>query len=212
MIFELRVYTMRPGTVNQALEASGTVAREIREGDKYGKLEGHWASEIGTLNQYVHLWSYEDLPTMLRLRKELSEKPEWKKKYVPLILPHLIRQEVSLLEPVLDMKQPIGENNFHELRTYQLRPGTAKNWAAQMAEAMPVREKYSKNIGLWVNVTPDPNKVTHLWSYATWEERMQARRDSQNDPEWKDFLSYARPLMGSMESIILSPSRWSPRK
>ncbi|MBT06558.1 MAG: NIPSNAP family protein, partial [Rhodospirillaceae bacterium] len=33
MIFELRVYTVRPGTVNQVLEASGTVAREIREGD-----------------------------------------------------------------------------------------------------------------------------------------------------------------------------------
>jgi hypothetical protein len=49
MIFELRIYTVKPGTVNQVLEASGTVAREIRDGDSYGKLEGHWASEIGTL-------------------------------------------------------------------------------------------------------------------------------------------------------------------
>lgn len=212
MILELRIYTVKPGTVNQVLEASGTVAREIREGDKYGTLEGHWASEIGTLNQYVHLWSYEDLPTMLRLRKELSEKPEWKEKYVPLIRPHLLRQDIRLLAPVIDMKYPDGGNNFHELRTYQLRPGTANSWATRMAEAMPSREKYSKNIGLWMNITPDPNKVTHLWSYSSWEERMQVRRDSQSDPEWKEFLSYARPLMENMESSILTPSPWSPRK
>ena len=212
MIFELRVYTVKPGTVNQVLEASGTVAREIRGGDDYGKLEGHWASEIGTLNQYVHLWSYQNLPTMLRLRKELSAKQEWKKEYIPLIRPHLLRQDITLLEPVIDMKSPEGEDNFHELRTYQLRPGVAGEWSKRMAKAIPVREKYSKNLGLWTSITPDPNRVTHLWSYANWEERNQARKDSRADPEWKEFLSYARPFMEIMESMILTPSPWSPRK
>jgi hypothetical protein len=160
----------------------------------------------------VHLWSYQDLPTMLRLRKELLAKPEWKEKYIPLIRLHLLRVNTSLLEPVIGMKFPEGGNNFHELRSYQLRPGVAGEWTKRMASAMPVREKYSRNLGLWTNIMPDPNRVTHLWSYGSWEERIQARQDSQADPEWKTFLSYARPFMENMESIILTPSPWSPRK
>ncbi|SVC39098.1 uncharacterized protein METZ01_LOCUS291952, partial [marine metagenome] len=77
MIHELRTYTLKPGTINKVLEASGTVARRIRGGDNYGILEGHWSSEIGTLNQYVHLWGFESLAEMQRLRGELAALPEW---------------------------------------------------------------------------------------------------------------------------------------
>lgn len=212
MIHELRIYTVKPGTIHKVLEASGTVAREIRGGDKYGKLEGHWASEVGTLNQYIHLWSYQDLQTRQNLRQELFAKPEWTEKYTPMVTPHLISQSVTLLEPIIDMKMPEGENNFHELRTYQIRPGEARKWANNMAQYMAVREKYSQNLGLWIHVTPDPNKVTHLWSYSSWEERIRARQQSQADPEWNAFLANARPLMETMKSMILSPSHWSPRK
>ena len=71
MIHELRVYDLRPGSVGAVLDASGKVARRIR-GDDYGKLEGHFSSEIGPLNQYVHLWSFDSIEEMLRLRGELG--------------------------------------------------------------------------------------------------------------------------------------------
>ena len=142
MIHELRTYTLKPGTVPSALEASGTVARRIREGDKYGKLEGHWSSEIGTLNQYVHMWQFENVSEMQRLRGELAALPEWRKEYVPLIRPHILRQDIRILQPVFEMMEPDGENNFHELRTYCLKPGKAAEWSDRIAEAMPIREKY----------------------------------------------------------------------
>ena len=46
---------------------NGEIGRKIR-GDKYGKLEGYWSTEFGTLNQLVHLWSYADLGERERLR------------------------------------------------------------------------------------------------------------------------------------------------
>ena len=73
MIHELRMYTLKPGTVNKVIEASGTVAQRIRGGAAYGKLESHWSSEIGLLNQYIHLWAYENLEEMRRLRDEALE-------------------------------------------------------------------------------------------------------------------------------------------
>ena len=57
MIYELRTYTLMPGKQGEYLKLNGEIGRKIR-GDKYGKLEGYWSTEFGTLNQLVHLWSY----------------------------------------------------------------------------------------------------------------------------------------------------------
>ena len=71
MIYELRTYTLKPGTVGDMIKAASTVSQDIR-GDKYGKLEGYWSTEIGPLNQVLHLWSYQDLNERMRLRAELA--------------------------------------------------------------------------------------------------------------------------------------------
>ena len=60
MIHELRTYTLQPGTQAKYLQLSGEVGRKIR-GDQSGKQEGYWFTEFGTLNQVVHLWSFDDL-------------------------------------------------------------------------------------------------------------------------------------------------------
>ena len=212
MIHELRMYTCRPGTVGKVLEASGTVARRIRRGDEYGVLEGHFSSEIGPLNRYVHLWRYDSLAEMARLRGELAGLEAWRTEYVPLIRPHLLAQEVRLLDPAREMKTAEGEGNIYELRIYRLPPGGAAPWAKAMAAALPAREKYSPNIGLWTSRLPNPNEVVHLWAYSSFEARMEARRASQADPEWQAFLKANAPTLETMTSMLLIPSRWSPRK
>lgn len=212
MIHELRMYTLKPGTLSKVIEASGTVAQRIRGGDTYGKLEGHWSSEIGLLNQYVHLWAYENLEEMQRLRGELASKEAWRKEFVPLVRPHILSQRIHILRPVIPMKKPDSEGNFYELRSYRLKTGYAAEWCAKMTEHMPAREKYSMNIGLWTSDFPDPNVVTHIWVYSSFEQRAKARAASQNDPDWKEFLGYAAPLIEEMHSTLLLPSPYSPRK
>ena len=58
MIYELRTYTVKQGSVPEVAKTASTVARDIRK-DDYGKLEGYWVTEIGPLNQVMHLWSYK---------------------------------------------------------------------------------------------------------------------------------------------------------
>ena len=41
-------------------------------------------SEIGHLNQVMHLWSYSDLNERARLRAELGKNPRWTSEYIPL--------------------------------------------------------------------------------------------------------------------------------
>ena len=76
MIYELRTYTLSPGKQGEYLKLNSEVGRPIR-GDKYGKLEGSWTTEFGTLNQYVHLWAYRDLNDRAAVRGKTLQDPEW---------------------------------------------------------------------------------------------------------------------------------------
>ena len=119
MIHELRIYTVKAGAVGEMAKNSGEVGRAIR-GDNYGKLEGYWMTEIGPLNQVCHLWSYKDLNERARLRGELAKNERWSKDFIPLTRPILIRQDIRLLNPLLDLKAPASAGNVYEFRNYRI--------------------------------------------------------------------------------------------
>ncbi|XIA63929.1 NIPSNAP family protein [Bradyrhizobium sp. TZ2] len=48
------------------------MSRDIRK-DDYGKLEGYWLTEIGPLNQVLHMWSYKNFEERARMRAELAK-------------------------------------------------------------------------------------------------------------------------------------------
>lgn len=211
MIHELRIYTARNGTVAEMAKNSGEVARAIR-GDNYGKLEGYWITEIGPLNQVVHLWSYKDLNERARLRAELGKNERWAKEYLPLVRPLLVRQDIRLLNPILDLKQPATSGNIYEFRYYRVRPGAAREWLKHFTEALPIREKYSKIVGLWQTEAGQPNEVCHLWSYPDLNARAAARAGTAKDPGWQEFMKKGGGLLEEMHTMVMVPSAHSPMK
>ena len=148
MIYEMRTYTVVAGELGAVVKNAGSVAREVR-GDRFGKLEGYWQTDIGPLNTVMHLWSYESFDERNRLRDELANHKPWVDEYLPLVLPRLVRQEIRLMKAFLPFKAPETEGNVYEFRYYQTKPGMAKEWAKHFANVMPAREKYSKNVCAW---------------------------------------------------------------
>src|SRR5260370_16591319 len=126
MIYELRTYTVKPGTIGDMVKAASTVSRDIR-GDNFGKLEGYWSTEIGPLNQVLHMWSYSDYAERTRLRAELAKNPRWCGEYLPLIRPLLIRQDVRLLTAVRPPVAPATTGNIYTIPNYPARPAAAPN-------------------------------------------------------------------------------------
>src|ERR1700704_3029962 len=114
MIYELRTYTLLPGKQPDYLKLNAEVGRKIR-GDKYGKLEGSWTTEFGTLNQYVHLWAYPDLVERERLRGELSKNDAGSKACARRIRPLLLAQENKILSAQLPLKPPADGGHVYEL-------------------------------------------------------------------------------------------------
>lgn len=209
MINELRIYTLKAGTAGEVAKNSGTVARSIR-GDDYGKLEGYWITEIGPLNQVVHLWSYADLNERARLRAELAKNKRWTEEYLPLIRPNLIRQDIRLMNPIVAPKKPDSTGNVYELRYYRTRPGGIKQWTDAFMSALEVREKYSKIVGLWTTEAGQPNEVCHIWAYPSLEARAKARAGAMQDPGWQAFLRVGGPLLDEMSNLVMMPSAHSP--
>jgi hypothetical protein len=209
MIHELRIYTYRQGAVPEVIKDSATLSRDIR-GDRYGKLEGYWFTDIGPLNRVVHLWSYTDLNERARLRAELARNERWTREYAPLHKDVTVRQDIRLMNPVIGPAAPAETPNVYELRTYRTRPGAVRRWVELITQAMPVREKYSRPVGLWITEAGQPNEVCHIWPYRDLNHRAAVRAAAAADPEWQIFLRDSAPLLDEMHSTIMLPAPHSP--
>ena len=209
MIHELRTYSIAAGQLGTVVKNAGETGRAIR-GDGYGRLEGYWTTEIGPLGKVVHLWSYPSLDERRRLRAALARNRAWVEEYLPLLHPHLVRQEIRLLDPFLPFKAPERAGNVYELRCYRVRAGRVREWADLFRAVMPVRERYSKNVGAWVTEAPQPNEVCHLWAYPGLDARMAIRAEVGKDPDWQAFLKRSAPLVEEAHSTILLPAPHSP--
>lgn len=211
MIYELRTYTLHPGKAPEFIQHAGGIAMPIR-GDRYGKLAGYWSTDVGTLNQVVHLWAYDDMAHRTRARAELGKNERWNAEYVPKILPLLRKQENTILIPA-DFKQvePSAQGHgVYEFRTYRLYPGKVSDWLATFKSGLAAREKYSKLFGLWSSDVGELNRVAHLWGYTDLNHRAQVRKDSLADPVWKETVGKLAQFMQLMENKLLVPTEFSP--
>ena len=67
MIYEFRTYTLHPRTLPEFLKRFGD-ALEPRL--KLSKLAAFWYTEIGPLNQVIHVWPYENTLERTKIRAE----------------------------------------------------------------------------------------------------------------------------------------------
>src|SRR6185437_7058140 len=74
MIIEMRTYTLKPGNIPTFEERFGG-ALATRE--KFSKLAAFWHSEVGPLNQVIHVWPYETMDERTRLRAEATKLQGW---------------------------------------------------------------------------------------------------------------------------------------
>ena len=209
MLYELRTYTTQAGAVPAILKANEEVGRQVR-GDDYGKLEGYWFTDIGPLNQVMHLWSYADMAERDRLRAELGALKGWTQEYIPLIRPLIAKQELRFMQAHRDLSPPVEGGNFYEFRNYRVKPGTAAGWMEKFVAVMPTREKYSKNVCAWITQSPDPNEVCHLWAYKDTTERKKARDGVSGEAAWQEFAAANAPLLEEMHSTLMWPASFSP--
>ena len=104
MIVEQRIYRFKPGAVPDFMaryEARGLALQKR----VLGNLIGYFVTELGPLNETVHLWGYDCLDDRARRRAALMADPDWRA-FLAEILPLLETQESRILLPTAF--SPIG--------------------------------------------------------------------------------------------------------
>ena len=211
MIHELRTYTIQPSKFKDFVAHTAKVGIKLRT--KHSQLAGYWTTEIGELNQVVHLWEYENFDHRTRVRAALAKDKAWNTKYVSRSRPMLQHQESMVLVPAdfWPFTPPSG-NGIYELRSYRLQAGKVPEWLEHFKVGLQARVKYSKPVGIWSSELGELNRVVHLWPYESLEHRARVRKAFMADPLWKETVVKLQPLMQVMESKILVPTEFSPLK
>ena len=76
MLFDIRIYTCRPGTIKKHLALYEKLGKEPQT-RHLGQPFAYLVTETGNVNQYIHIWMYEDAADRARRRAAMQADPEW---------------------------------------------------------------------------------------------------------------------------------------
>ena len=76
MIVEMRTYTLALGATGRYFKLYGEKGLAVQK-RILGHLVGYYATEVGELNQVIHLWAYDSLDDRATRRAALWADPEW---------------------------------------------------------------------------------------------------------------------------------------
>lgn len=76
MLVEQRIYTISPGKVPEYLALYEAEGLEVQS-RHLGPPLGYYSSDIGELNQIIHMWGYKDLVDRQNRRAALFADPAW---------------------------------------------------------------------------------------------------------------------------------------
>jgi len=76
MLLDVRTYTCRPGTIKAHLELYEKMGKPPQSRN-LGDPLAYLTTETGNVNQYVHIWVYEDAGDREAKRAAMWADPEW---------------------------------------------------------------------------------------------------------------------------------------
>jgi hypothetical protein len=97
MIVDEHIYTFYPGKLEEFLRLYEQEGLDIQT-KILGNLIGYFTSDIGPMNQIVHLWGFADYSERDRRRRELLSNPVWRG-YLPKVRALMVQQETKTLLP-----------------------------------------------------------------------------------------------------------------
>jgi NIPSNAP len=76
MIIDHRTYNMTHGKMEDYLRRYETIGLPLQKAH-LGRLVGFFVSDIGPLNQVVHLWAYDSIADREIRRERMAADPRW---------------------------------------------------------------------------------------------------------------------------------------
>src|SRR6266704_1006185 len=103
MLYEVRTYTLRPGTVAEFEER---YAKRLPLREQHSKLGAFWHTEFGPLNQVIHVYPYDDLAQRTAVRESLAK--DTARAQIPGGGEFIVAQEAEIMIPAPFMRPWAG--------------------------------------------------------------------------------------------------------
>lgn len=203
MIYEIRTYRITPRSLAEVEKRFGE-AYEYRK--KYSELTAFWHTEIGPLNEIVHVWGYRDLAERARIRGEAAKDPNWPPKIRDFVV--AMRSEIVVPFSFVPEARPGKVGPIFELRYYTLKPGVLPDVAKGWEASLPERMKLSPVVLAGGVEFGAANGFVHVWAYSSLDQRARVRAEAVQKGVWPPPGGGDRLI--SQENKILLPAAFSP--
>jgi hypothetical protein len=210
MIYEVRTYDIKPKSLGDVEKRFGE-AYEFRK--TLSPLAAFWHTEIGPLNQIIHVWPYKDIAERDRIRAEAVASGNWPPKIGEFIVN--MRSEIFVPFKFSPEIKPGKMGPYFEMRTYTFAPGELGKIQQVWEKALPERLKISPLVGIWYSELGGLNRFTHIWAYPSLNARNETREKASATGAWPPS-AYAKrenlpdALLVAQENKIVMPSAFSP--
>ena len=209
MIYEMRTYDLKPRSLPEVLKRFGEGYETTRK--KFSPLAAFWYTEIGPLNQIIHVWPYKDVAERGRIRAEAVAAGGWPPKIAEFILS--MKSDIMVPWDNSPLLEPGDVGPYFEMRTYTLGPGDQPKVQKAWAGALPARQKLSPLIATWFSELGGLNKFVHIWPYKSLEQRTTVRAQALASGAWPPSAAPdAAYTTVAQENKILLAAPFSPLK
>ncbi|HUB12344.1 MAG TPA: NIPSNAP family protein [Acetobacteraceae bacterium] len=205
MIIEMRTYTLQPGTLAEVEKRFGA---SLPAREKHSKLAAFWHSEVGPLNQIIHVWAYDSFEQRAAIRAAAQKEEGWP----PPIREFVVAQQSEVFHPA-PFSPPLEPRNIgplFEIRQYTLVPGAIPGLIERWSEKIEGRQKFSPLVAGMYSEFGALNKWVHIWAYKDLNDRARVRTEAAATGQWP-----ARNPPGvvvKQENALVLPSAFSPIK
>jgi hypothetical protein len=227
MIYDFRMYTLKPGATAEYRAGVKELSLPIRQ--RHGvTLAGWYWSEVGALNQVVHIWGYNDSKHFQEAKDAFHSDPDWTQKYIPRAQGLVESQKTWLMNspsfaPIYPVKGEVPADGTPEFikknkmvfdyRTYTFRPGGIPDYMSAVEEvAIPIRKRHGVKLAGWYySEVGDLNQVTHIWAFNDMKHLKDAKDAVAADPEWTGtYIPRVRGLLVAQNTYLMNTAEFGP--
>jgi hypothetical protein len=174
--------------------------------EKHSKLAAFWHTEVGPLNQIIHVWAYDSFEHRASVRAAASKEENWP----PPIREFVTNQqsEVFTPAPFSPPLEPRAIGPLFEIRQYTLTAGSIPGLIERWSEKIEGRQKFSPLVAGMYTEFGALNKWVHIWAYKDANERTRVRAEAAATGQWP-----ARNPPGGVvkqENAFVMPASFSP--
>ena len=226
MIYDFRVYTLNPGATPDYMEGVRELGLPIRQ--RHGvTLSGWYHSDIGDLNQVVHIWGFNDLKHMKEAKAAVYADPDWTGKYVPRNRGLIQAQKTYLMNspsfaptyPIHGEAEPGSEDAkkrnemVYDFRMYTFKPGAVPEYMAAVEEVgVPIRKRHGVKLAGWFySDVGELNQVVHIWAFDNPQHLIEAKAAVAADPDWQGkYIPRVGGLLTAQKVSLMKSTDFAP--